>query len=234
MAFYDSGATYNSGLLYDEDMPPIRRPHMAKLKLNLRDKSDNDLVTFAQQHIAAMNGNAAFATPTPAAPAFLAAFTAFQTALGASVTAQQASKQATTVKDNARAALETALTQRGNYVEMIAPGDAAKIQSAGFDIKGGGAPTGVPDTVMNLYITAGDEAGELDLQWDPLSNARSYEVQLSPDPVTPTSWASKPTVTKSKTAITGLTSGVRMWARVRAVASAGPGAWSDPATKIVP
>jgi len=41
-------------------------------------------------------------------------------------------------------------------------------------------------------------------------------------------------VTKSKTAVTELTSGARMWARVRAVNAAGQGAWSDVATKIVP
>ena len=40
--------------------------------------------------------------------------------------------------------------------------------------------------------------------------------------------------TNIKTAMTGLTSGAKMWARVRAVASAGQGAWSDPAVKIVP
>ena len=234
MAFYDSGVTYDSGLTYDEAVPTIPSKRMAKVKLNLKDKTDSDLVTFAQQHITALTSNATFAAPMPAAPAFLTLFTAFQTALGACVTAQQAAKQATTLKDNARGALETALNQRGNYVELTAAGDAAKIQSAGFDVKGTGAPVGVPGTVMNLFITAGDSAGELDLQWDPTSGAKSYEVQVSPDPATNASWNSQPTVTKSRTAVTGLTSGVKMWARVRATASAGPGAWSDPATKIVP
>jgi hypothetical protein len=35
-------------------------------------------------------------------------------------------------------------------------------------------------------------------------------------------------------ASTGLTSGQRVWLRVRGIGSNGPGAWSDPATKIVP
>ncbi len=86
----------------------------------------------------------------------------------------------------------------------------------------------------NLSITAGDNAGELDLQWDPVAGAKTYEVQISPDPVTATSWVSQPSVTRSKTVILGLTSGARMWARVRAVNAAGQGAWSDVATKIVP
>jgi hypothetical protein len=32
----------------------------------------------------------------------------------------------------------------------------------------------------------------------------------------------------------GLASGQRVWVRVRAIGAAGPGPWSDPATKIVP
>jgi len=58
----------------------------------------------------------------------------------------------------------------------------------------------VPDTVQNLSITAGDSAGELDFQWDPASGASSYDVHVSPDPVTATSWAPQKGVTKSKAA----------------------------------
>ena len=43
-----------------------------------------------------------------------------------------------------------------------------------------------------------------------------------------------PSVTKSKAVATGLSTGTRIWARVRALNAAGPGAWSDIATKIVP
>ena len=91
-----------------------------------------------------------------------------------------------------------------------------------------------PDQVMNLAITSGDSAGELDLQWDPIPGTKSYEIQTSPDPMTAASWTGQPPVTKSKTAIFGLTSGARVWVRLRAVNAAGQGAWSDPATKIVP
>jgi len=74
--------------------------------------------------------------------------------------------------------------------------------------------------VQNLSITAGDNAGELNLQSDPAAGAKSYEVQVSPDPIMATSWTSEPSVTKSRTAISGLMSGEKMWARVRAI---GPG-----------
>jgi hypothetical protein len=65
--------------------------------------------------------------------------------------------------------------------------------------------------------------------------AKSYEVELSVDPVSPTSWQKKMTVTKSSGTIMGLTSSARMWVRVRAIgAHPQPGPWSDPAAKTVP
>ena len=239
MANYDSGATFDSGVLYDAIVLPQPRKRMAKIKvrLNLDSRSDSDLLTFAQGHVAAMTGNANFTTPLPATADFATALTAYQTALGNFTTAQAAAKQATTDKDTARAALETLLTGRGNYVELTANAAAdpsSVIESAGFSVRAAAAAPQMPDPVANLSITAGDNAGELDLQWDPANGAKSYEVQTSPEPMTATSWVSQSSVTKSKAAITGLTSGVKMWARVRGVGPGGTGAWSDVATKIVP
>jgi hypothetical protein len=239
MANYDSAATFDSGIFYDDvSVPqPPRRMAKIKVKLALSTKSDADLLTFAQAHVTAMTGNANFTTPLPSAANFTAALTPYQTALAAFNTAQAAAKLATTNKDTARLALENVLTARGNYVELTASTAAdptAVIESAAFSTRSAKTPAGVPAMVANLSITAGDNAGELDLQWDPVSGAKTYDIELSPDPITPTSWTAKPSVTKSKAVILGLTSGAKMWARVRAVGAGGIGAWSDPATKIVP
>ena len=65
--------------------------------------------------------------------------------------------------------------------------------------------------------------------------ANSYEIQTSVDPVTASSWAFKKSAPKSSVTIDGLTSGTKMWVRVRAVgAGNATGPWSDPATKTVP
>ena len=239
MANYDSGVTYDSGIFYDAAPPPQPPRRMAKIKvkLNLDTKSDANLLTFAQQHQTAMTGNANFTTPLPSAANFTAALTPYQTALANFNSAQAAAKLATTVKDTARAALETMLTARGNYVELTASSavdPVAVVESAAFGVKSSGGATTVPDMVANLSITSGDNAGELDLQWDPAKGAKTYDIELSPDPVTATSWVAQPSVSKSKAVVLGLTSGAKMWTRVRAVGAGGIGAWSNVVSKIVP
>jgi phage host-nuclease inhibitor protein Gam len=88
--------------------------------------------------------------------------------------------------------------------------------------------------VINLSVTQGDNNGALDQHWDPDPTAKSYELQTSTDPMTDSSFTHRDTVTKSSCTTTGLTSGTRIWSRVRAVNPAGKGPWSEPVSKIVP
>ena len=237
MANFDSGETYDSGVLYAGAVPPTPTKPMTKfkVKLDLRRKTDLELKEFAQQHITKATGNPDFTTLDPDAATFLAGSNGFASALADSDAAQQTAKQKTAAKDAARGVLESLLTDRGSYVERKSGGDKAKILSIGFDVKGEGAPSGVPDRVGNLSISTGDNAGELDAHWDAVDGGKiTYEIHSSPDPVTQSSWNNQPRSTKSKTTLAGLTSGARTWVRVRATGSGGAGAWSDPVSKIVP
>jgi len=207
---------------------------MSQISLNLSKLTIADLLQAANNIKTAMTANASFTTPNPTLTAIGTLITALTTANNTYESGQLTQKTNLTNRDDAAQALIAGLNALAGYVQSQSGGDAAKIQSAGMGVKGARTPTATPGQVANLSITAGDNEGELDLQWDPLQGVKSYEIQTSPDPVTTTSWVSQPSVTKSKTAVMGLTSGARMWARVRAVNAAGQGAYSDVATKIVP
>jgi hypothetical protein len=103
-----------------------------------------------------------------------------------------------------------------------------------LSVRAARVPQTVPTAVQNLSVTFGDNAGSLDAHWDSLANAKSYEVQTSTDPFSDATWKTADTVTNSKATLTGFTSGARIWVRVHGINSAGKGAWSDPAVKIVP
>jgi hypothetical protein len=87
-------------------------------------------------------------------------------------------------------------------------------------------------TQLAAYVES--VASDIDLSWDTTFGAKSYVIERSADPPTPTSWAHAAVSTKSKATITTLASGTRHWFRVAAVGTNGQSGWSDPGTKIAP
>ena len=237
MPTYDAtGLTYDSGVLFDDLFPPQpRKNKMAKIKLNLSKLSVEDKITLGNNIKSSMTTNVAtFATPNPTLAAYGTLITNLTNKNAAVVSLRSQLAVAMQDRDVAEKAFDAGSTQMASYVDNVANGDPVIIGKAGMGVRGASAPAGVPDPVSNLSLTAGDSDGELDAQWDPVSGAKTYEIQTSPDPITSTSWVSKPTVTKSKAVLTGLTSGTRANVRVRAVGSGGIGAWSDASSKTVP
>jgi hypothetical protein len=236
MANYDSpGLLYDSGAQYDSVAAPSSAKNpMAKPKLNLAQLGLEEILTLANGIRTAMTSNANFTTPTPALTALGALITTAQTKLADYTAAQDTLNTKLSERDAAFGALAAGLTQLAGYVEAASGGDAAKIKSAGMDVRAQAVPLGVPGQVANLAVTAGDFEGTVDCGWDPQAPAKSYEVQTSADPMSGTSWAYKLTATRSTTTIEGLTSGSKIWVRVRAIGAAGVGPWSDPAVKTVP
>ena len=237
MQFYDTpGLMYDSGARYDDvTLPPSsKRKNMAKVKFTLKDVPDGDAIQTCTNLKTALTGNANFPTPPVTPVAFGALITTAQNKLTASDNAAAASKQATADKDTAIAVMAAAANQLAGYVDLTANGDESMILSAGLSVRAARAPQSVPGPVQNLSLTTSDNAGALDVHWDALPGAKSFEVQTSADPFTATSWMTADTLTNSKTTLAGLTSGAKIWVRVRGINSAGKGAWSDPAVKVVP
>ena len=205
---------------------------MAKVKLGLKDYTVTQKFELARNIVTALTGNADFATPDPALADVTTAADTLETAYNASQVARQDSQEKTSIMYDKESDLDKTLTRLSLYVENTSEGDAAKIQSAGMDVKATAGASTPPDVPHALSATAGDMEGEIDLQWEPSSRAKSYVIQQSNDP--PGTWSQIGVVRKSKHSVLNLTSGDKYWFRVAAVGSAGQSSWSDPATRIAP
>ena len=208
---------------------------MAKVRLGLKEKTREQKITQANTIKTSMTGNANFTTPNPSLAAYGTLITTAQTKLNAYDVAKSALATALAECDAAFGALDGGTTQLSTYAENVTNGDRVKLESGGFDVRGDGAPVGPLTQVLNLVLTAGDNEGTLDAAWDSLRGANSYEIHISVDPVSGTSWTFKAVAGKSSITLDGLTSGAKMWVRVRGIgAGNSKGPWSDPAVKTVP
>lgn len=207
---------------------------MAKAKFSMTKMTDLEQIQAVTDLKVGMTGNANFTTPGPTLAAGGTIIATAQAAVTTADAAQQAALLATANKDTAMLALSGLATQWVAYMQAASLGDAAKLMSGGLAVQGASTPASIPNQVGNLAMSGGDNSGELDLQWDPVSGANHYEEQLCALMDFSAGIIMLSGATKSKTAAFSLTSGARMFGRVRAVNSAGAGAWSDVASKFVP
>jgi len=237
MAFYDTpGLLYDSGVLYDSGpAPQPRKFKMSKVRLSLGSLSGEELVASANTVKTAMTGNANFPTPNPTLAAFGTLITTASTGIATYNTAKAAAETALADRDAALAALRSSFSLLGDYVQNVSGGDAAKIESAGMDVRSEGAPVAMTQ-VLDLAVSEGDNPGSLDAMWKPVRGARSYEVQVNTVNVdVEANWSFRKSSSKSSAVLDGLTSGAKVWVRVRAVGTKDDtGPYSDPATKVVP
>ena len=206
-----------------------------KIKLDLRSLTVPAKVQFMRQVVTKLTGNADFTTPSPSLVTIGDKADALEAAYNLQQTTQQSAKAATTSLGTAEDAADAAMNSLAGYVEEKSGGVPAKIQSTGLNTRAPKTPTTTLDAPQNFTLTAGDNEGELDAHWDPVDRSRGYELQISDDPPTNTSWRPGDLPSGSKTTLTGQLSGSKLWGRVRAL---GPkkvkSPWSDPAVKRVP
>lgn len=207
---------------------------MARPKLSLRRKSDVELENFAQGISAAMDGNAHFPNPIPTLDRVNEVITGYSAALQSVNARQAALREAVTVKEQWREELEQTLTFLANYVETAAARDEAKIESAAMTVRNAASPVGLPDRVLRLTANFGDFPGSIQLRWGSCRGAVAYEVQYFERQAAAASWTSYRTVTARRVTVKELNPGSIYAFRVRAIATAGPGPWSDEATKRAP
>lgn len=234
---YDQpGLNYDDGWRYDAAVTPERKQRMIKPKLELTRQGDNDLLASATAVRNAMTTNAAeFPNSAATVTALGNAITTYTASLQAAADGRVAQQALVDTKDADRVTVEDALRMLAGQVNEVAAGDINVIHDAGMQGSNEASPVTMTQ-VLNLRLAPSDHEGELLAQWDTVRRARFYQVQVCTDTATPpTNWTEKTTSTKARASLNDtLVSGQKVWVRVRAVGANNEGAWSDPATKIVP
>ncbi|MEQ1751656.1 MAG: fibronectin type III domain-containing protein [Prosthecobacter sp.] len=231
----DAGNRYDSALV-----PPVvitlttkRSKNMNQFKLELQKKTVLQKLAMGVTHIAAMLANAFYpqATRVPTDAQFQAAQDDLQAANDDANLQEGKWKAANALRDEKQAIWDTIITARASNCEAVTPNDLAKLSTVGLPLKGAPTPIGDMPAPANLRATMGDDAGEIDLQWDAIYGAVSYVIECREyNPAT--GWSQIKLIKQSKFTVTGLTSGKTYAFRVRALGPKGEGPWSDEAVKM--
>lgn len=209
---------------------------MKKLKaiLNLSRATVLEVITKAGTIISKMTGNVTFPAPMPELNSIQLQIDVVNNKVIEQKDAFKTYQQKTVELDNEKDNLIGILEAVGNYVDKNADGDVAKILSAGFDVKKAPTPPGLLPAPQNVLAEQGANSGDIIAIWKSVKGAKSYVVDITFDISDEAQWTYQATVTKAKCFIAGIDSGTRIWVRVSAVNAVGPGAYSDPATKVAP
>jgi hypothetical protein len=212
---------------------------MAKLKTNASRMNAEQLIAKAEITLPLIDPPAPGTPPVPNMAGRATKMRAALQKLKDKNAAYEAAKAGLPALKQARDAAADELRQEhifmGSALEAEAGGDPVALAATGYELVGDNTPaTTPPGLIDNLKLTAGDEPGALDGSFDPEPLAYNYEIQCTSVDSVNGPWQNCPSPTASVFRLTGMTSGQRVWVRVRAIGTQGPGPWSDPYTKIVP
>lgn len=232
----DAGHHYDSA-----PVPPVivttlkRSKSMTKFKLELQKKTILQKLAMGANHIASMLGNLFYpqATRMPTDAQYQAAQDDLQAASDAVTLLEGQLTAAIATRNEKEAVWDTLTNARAANCEAVTPNDPAKLATVGLPLRGEPTPVGDMPAPTNVRATMGDNAGEIDLQWDAIYGAGSYIVECREyNPAT--GWSQIKLLKQSKFTVTGLVSGKTYAFRVRALGPKGEGPWSDEAVKMAP
>ena len=244
---YDEpGVLYDSGFFYADGVPDVpatpthrNRKAMASISANLSRKNAKQLIELADLVAPKLAPTPPATPPIPNMGPKVTALTAKRDLAKAASDEYEAAKVALAALKAKRDATADDLRQEHESVisacESEAKGDPVMLAATGYALASPKVQnTSPPAQILNVTVTAGDNDGSVDVSFDPDGAANTYEVQVTTvDPIAGP-WVTKAQPTASGATLDALTSGQRVWVRVRGIGSKGAGPWSDPATKIVP
>ena len=200
---------------------------MARIKFDHTSLDTPAFIARMREISTALTGNPVFAALAPRLPAFNTVVDALETRNTTYHATVQLADQQLTERDTERVTAEDAIRVLASASEAETVGEA-DLLSGGWHLTSPPVPVGAMTAPQNLSGTGGDQAGEADLLWGPVSGRDTYIAEQSGSATGP--WTQCYVGKKSSYTVGGLVSGQLYYFRVRAVGSAGPGPWSDIAT----
>ena len=211
-----------------------RNKSVAAIATGLTRMTDEQVIQFARNVHMALTDNPNVPNPLPALAALQDLIATAEKSIEAYEVQKSLLRNKKNLRDEAVRALCDGLRLEANTVQAATGGDPDKMRTTGFLLVKRPTPVGTPDQVTELWLEGGETEGTLKASWKPVRGVKVYELQTRADLGGADGWAHKATVTKTKALMNSFSSGNRIWVRVRAIGTAGPGSWSDPAVKIVP
>jgi len=157
----------------------------------------------------------------------------FQTAQNAVETHRLLADQLMAARDAAEAVWLTRLTALAGFTESATGGDAEKILSTGFGVRGNPVPPQPVEQILNVKVAFNGEPGKSVVSWKADPQADAYVVECCADPITSAGWKYMNAVRRPKFIGNGATPGQICWYRVRGINAGGEGPWSEPAMRPV-
>lgn len=185
---------------------------MAKVKIGFSGLSVSEQVERARLIIGKMTGNATYPTPNPTLLVVGAAADALETAYNESRNRDKIKVAALKLR---RKEMLFLANQLGAYVQEASDGDAEKIFSSGFSVRGTKTPhPDIAGMVGNVRLSDGSNSGKVRVDFDKASDAVIYIIEASRTIDFSDENLLKGVTTKTHKEIGGLTVGIKYWVRV--------------------
>lgn len=115
--------------------------------------------------------------------------------------------------------------------------DGTKLSTTGFPLASKGveeSPVVIP-APLNLRATMGKMSGQVEVKWKAVRSSQAYLLEYGTDPSFPENTTKTEHLGKiSKTILSGLETGSKIWVRVQALKGTDKGSWSDVSLTLVP
>lgn len=201
------------------------------IRLHLDRKNAGDLVLFAKNISKNLAQNKAQFPNLPVSLTdFDAAINELETAHIATFGGGYANTQ---IRDNKRKVVTDHINKLGLYVSLVSNGDATIIFKAGMTPRSQRSLRSL-DVATPIQLSAMSiVAGEVELKWNKINNARNYVVMLTQDP-SATNWIQVGFSSFNKMKTKSLVKGTEYWFKVAAIGKEGSQSpWSNPVSVIV-